>query len=182
MKGFRQALEDSNLIQIPIVGSFFTREKGRESNNLVREKLDRALATEDWAHKFTNVVCSGLAEVVKGAWVNSIPCNLLMKRDDLVSALSLWSRSRNREFWQKKKTILRLLDNGPSTVSHASLKEDWNRLLKQEEARLKQQAKCFWLKNGDRNTKFFHAQINGRRRMNRISKLKESSGTWIEDE
>ena len=29
-----------------------------------------------------------LAEVVKGAWVNSIPRNLLMKRDDLVSALS----------------------------------------------------------------------------------------------
>ncbi|XP_043816606.1 uncharacterized protein LOC122724811 [Manihot esculenta] len=58
MQGFRQALEDSNLVQIPIVGSFFTWEKGRESNNLVREKLDRALAIEDWAHKFTNVVCS----------------------------------------------------------------------------------------------------------------------------
>ncbi|XP_043816056.1 uncharacterized protein LOC110623174 [Manihot esculenta] len=159
---FRQALEDINLVQIPTVGSFFTWEKGRESNNLGREKLDRALATEDWARKFTNVVClvvhvsrsdhkplvinttpkdnrgdrrrfrfdnawlcdEGLAEVVKGAWVNSIPYNLLMKRDDLVSALSLWGRSRNREFWQKKKTIHRLLDNGTSTVSHASLKED----------------------------------------------------------
>ncbi|XP_021616667.1 uncharacterized protein LOC110617984 [Manihot esculenta] len=177
--GFRNhnngTLEDSNLVQIPTVGSFFTWEKGRESNNLVREKLDRALATEDWARKFTNVVCSvvhvprsdhkplvintapkdnrgdrrrfrfdnvwlrdeGLAKVVKGAWVNSIPRNLLMKRDDLVSILSLWGRSRNREFWQKKKTIQRLLDNGPSTISHASLKEDWNRLLEQEEARLK---------------------------------------------
>ncbi|XP_043812750.1 uncharacterized protein LOC122723709 [Manihot esculenta] len=127
MQGFRQALEDNNLVQIPTVGSFFTWEKGRESNNMVREKLDRALATEDWAHKFTNIVCSvvhfprsdhkplvintapkdnrddrrriqfdntwlcdeGLAEVVKGVWVNSIPYNLVMKRDDLVSALSL---------------------------------------------------------------------------------------------
>ena len=105
-----------------------------------------------------------------------------MKRDDLVSAILLWGRSRNREFWQKKKTTQRLLDNGPNTVSHASLKEDWNRLLEQEEARFKQQAKCFWLKNGNRNTKSFHAQINGRRKMDRITKLKESSGTWIEDE
>ncbi|XP_043816251.1 uncharacterized protein LOC122724655 [Manihot esculenta] len=182
IQGFRQALEDNNFIQIPIVGSFFTWEKGRESNNLIREKLDRALATEDWTRKFTNVVCSivhiprsdhkplvintapkdnrgdrrrfrfdnpwlcneGLAEVVKGAWVNFIPHNLLIKHDDLVSALSLWGRSRNREFWQKNKTIQRLLDNGPSNVSHASLKEDWNCLLEQEEARLKQQAKCFY--------------------------------------
>ncbi|XP_043816072.1 uncharacterized protein LOC122724610 [Manihot esculenta] len=162
MQGFKQALEDSNLIQIPTIGSFFTWEKGRESNNLVREKLDKTLATEDWARKFTNVVClvvhvprsdhkplvintapkdnrgdrrrfqfdntwlrdEGLAEVVKGAWINSIPRNLLMKCDDLVSALSLWGRSRNREFWQKNKTIQRLLDNRPSTVSHTSLKED----------------------------------------------------------
>ncbi|XP_021603031.1 uncharacterized protein LOC110608130 [Manihot esculenta] len=126
MEGFRQAVEDSNLVQIPTVGSFFTWEKGRELNNLVREKLVRAFATEDWARKFTNVVCSvvhvprsdhkplvintapkdnrgnrrifrfdnawlcdeGLTEVVKGVWVNSIPHNLLLKRDDLVSALS----------------------------------------------------------------------------------------------
>ncbi|XP_021620613.1 uncharacterized protein LOC110620962 [Manihot esculenta] len=187
MQGFRQAFEDNNLIQIPTVGSFFIWEKDRESNNLVREKFNRALAIEDWARKFTNAVCSvvhvprsdhkplvintspkdnkgdrrrfrfdnawlcdeGVAEVVKGVWVNSIPHNLLMKCDNLVSALSLWGRSRNREFSKKKKIIQRLLDNRPSTIPHASLKEDWNRLLEQEEARLKQQANgsvdCEWV-------------------------------------
>lgn len=58
LQGFKQALKDSNLAQIPTMGSFFTWKKGKESKNLVLEKLDRALATEDWARKFSKTVCS----------------------------------------------------------------------------------------------------------------------------
>ncbi|XP_043812746.1 uncharacterized protein LOC122723705 [Manihot esculenta] len=153
MQGFRQALEDSNLVQIPTVGSFFTWEKGRESNNLVREKLDRALATEDWACKFTNVVCSVVhipRSDHKLLVINTTPKdnrgdkrrfqfdNAWLCDESLAEIIKgAWGRSRNREFWQKKKTIHRLLDNGPNTISHTSLKEDCNRLLEQE-ASLKQ--------------------------------------------
>ncbi|XP_021621434.1 uncharacterized protein LOC110621459 [Manihot esculenta] len=161
MQGFRQAFEHSNLIQIPTVGSFFIWEKGRESNNLVREKLDRALATKDWARKFTNDVCLVVhvpRSDHKPLVINTAPKD--NRRDRRRFRFdNAWSR--NRDFWQKKKTMQRLLDNGPSTVSHASLKEDCNRLLEQEEVRLKQQAKCFWLNNGDRNTKFFHFILYG---------------------
>jgi hypothetical protein len=45
----------------------------------------------------------------------------------------------------------------------------------------KQRAHVEWLKNGDRNTRFFHACATQRRRSNRINRLKREDGTWVED-
>lgn len=39
-----------------------------------------------------------------------------------------------------------------------------------------------WLKEGDKNTKFFHATTKQRRARNRIAGLQSSDGTWIETE
>lgn len=39
-----------------------------------------------------------------------------------------------------------------------------------------------WLKDGDRNTKFFHAITKQRRARNRITKLKKPGGVWAETE
>jgi hypothetical protein len=45
----------------------------------------------------------------------------------------------------------------------------------------KQRAHVEWMKNGDRNTRFFHACATQRRRSNRINCLKREDGTWAED-
>jgi hypothetical protein len=45
-----------------------------------------------------------------------------------------------------------------------------------------QRAKANWLKNGDRNTSFFHAQASERRRVNKIKKLKRDGGGVVERE
>jgi hypothetical protein len=37
------------------------------------------------------------------------------------------------------------------------------------------------MKNGDHNTRFFHACATQRRRSNRINRLKREDGTWAED-
>ena len=37
------------------------------------------------------------------------------------------------------------------------------------------------MKNGDRNTSFFHNFANARKKTNMIKKLEDESGTWIED-
>lgn len=37
-----------------------------------------------------------------------------------------------------------------------------------------------WLGAGDKNTKYFHAACNKRRRINRIVKLKDDSGKWFD--
>jgi hypothetical protein len=45
-----------------------------------------------------------------------------------------------------------------------------------------QRAKANWLKNGERNTSFFHAHASERRRVNRIKKLKRDGGGVVERE
>jgi hypothetical protein len=52
-------------------------------------------------------------------------------------------------------------------------------LLDKEDVRWKQRAKANWLMQGDRNTKFYHACANQRRKTNLISKIRDEDGvTW----
>ncbi|MCI01142.1 LINE-1 reverse transcriptase like, partial [Trifolium medium] len=53
-------------------------------------------------------------------------------------------------------------------------------LLKSEESIHFQRARSRWLKEGDANTRFFHACVKGRQRMNAIVALKKGEG-WIEN-
>lgn len=54
-----------------------------------------------------------------------------------------------------------------------------NELLTHEEAYWQQRAKNFWLKDGDTNSKFFHAAASSRKKMNHISGLKAEDGTMV---
>ncbi|XP_042958109.1 uncharacterized protein LOC122293655 [Carya illinoinensis] len=49
-------------------------------------------------------------------------------------------------------------------------------LLDQEDARWKQRAKVHWLTKGDRNTKFYHACVNQRRKKNNIKQIEDEEG------
>jgi hypothetical protein len=48
--------------------------------------------------------------------------------------------------------------------------------LEQEYDRWRQRAKEKWLKNGDKNTKYFHACVNQRRRSNQILQIQNEKG------
>jgi hypothetical protein len=56
------------------------------------------------------------------------------------------------------------------------LKGEIEMLLEQEDLRWKQRAKQNWYKNGDRNTQYFHAWANQRRRSNKIQKVCDTAG------
>ncbi|XP_060974042.1 uncharacterized protein LOC115695103 [Cannabis sativa] len=43
----------------------------------------------------------------------------------------------------------------------------------------KQRSKQLWLREGDSNSKYFHASTTARRRRNSIQKLKDSAGVWV---
>ncbi|XP_024171787.1 uncharacterized protein LOC112177760 [Rosa chinensis] len=53
--------------------------------------------------------------------------------------------------------------------------------LSQEEAFWRQRSKITWLKEGDRNTGFFHRKVANRKRHNTIQGLYDEDGNWVED-
>jgi hypothetical protein len=56
-----------------------------------------------------------------------------------------------------------------------------NELLYREEMMWLQRSRIDWLREGDRNTKFFHSKAVWRARKNKIKKLRDDSGAWQEN-
>lgn len=54
-------------------------------------------------------------------------------------------------------------------------------ILLKEDVYWKQRAKQFWLKEGDKNTRFFHGTANARRKIKKLSRLKRNDGSWEEN-
>ena len=53
--------------------------------------------------------------------------------------------------------------------------------LTREEDMWRQKSREVWLKEGDRNTKFFHTSTINKRRINKIDRIKNDQGAWLED-
>ena len=57
-----------------------------------------------------------------------------------------------------------------------------NHLLQQEEVFWKQRAKVKWIQEGDRNTNFFHAYANQKRKKGRIYRIQADEGIWLDNQ
>lgn len=58
--GFRQAISDCDLVDIPLAGCQFTWVKSRGTNHMSEERLDRAFATPEWLNLFPTVSLTNL--------------------------------------------------------------------------------------------------------------------------
>ncbi|XP_059290400.1 uncharacterized protein LOC132043958, partial [Lycium ferocissimum] len=56
------------------------------------------------------------------------------------------------------------------------------RFLHLEEEYWKQKAGMKWFNDGDRNTKFFHSYVRGRRNKLTLKRIQDPTGTWLENE
>ncbi|KAG5581995.1 hypothetical protein H5410_052622 [Solanum commersonii] len=56
-----------------------------------------------------------------------------------------------------------------------------NKLLREEEF-WKLKAGMQWFKEGERNTKFFHTIVKGRRSRLRVNRIQNNEGKWLEDQ
>ena len=54
-------------------------------------------------------------------------------------------------------------------------------MLLREELMWRQRSRTTWLKEGDKNTKYFQQKATWRRKKNTITRLKDGNGQWVED-
>ncbi|KAH1107833.1 hypothetical protein J1N35_011601 [Gossypium stocksii] len=80
--------------------------------------------------------------------------------------------------------INKVIDSEGNTYEGNNLKEMRSKLgnlLDKEEQYWIQQSRVSWLKEGDRNTQFFHARATNRKKKNNIARLKDINGHWREN-
>jgi hypothetical protein len=63
-----------------------------------------------------------------------------------------------------------------------SLQRKMTQLLVQEDVYWRQRAKSHWYKEGDLNTKFFHASATARKKVNKILSLEDDAGVRVSDD
>lgn len=102
-------------------------------------------------------------------WKKSVFGNLNQKIEDINKKL--------------EHTLYQLETNYSENIhkEFLNLEKEHQLLLKQKELYWKQRARITWLKEGDNNTKIFHAYASNRRRRNLIQSIKLENNNWITD-
>ncbi|XP_070002593.1 uncharacterized protein LOC142165947 [Nicotiana tabacum] len=150
------------------------------------------------AFKFLNfwVEHATFKDVVKENWTADFSANPFVlfnhKLKKIEKALSLWSKATFGDIFQKIVSMEEVVmvheaefEANPTGMNRERLQKVQAELIKclaLEEKYWQQKAGMTWFKEGDRNTKFFHAQVRGRRKRLKLIRIQNSGGTWIEEE
>ena len=111
--------------------------------------------------------------------------NLCRKIRDSGRHLLQWDRDVFKGRKTEIETVRRALDailQGPfdpqAHQEKLSLSQRLNELLSCDEVYWRQRSRAIWLKEGDRNSKFFHRRATNRRKRNKLKGLFDQHGVW----
>jgi hypothetical protein len=125
-----------------------------------------------------------LPEIIADAWQEQGPkvdlgdVNVALKK--VMEVLHAWGGRKfgnvTRELLRLRSKLAKLYEENASMQEIRSTLDVMNELLYREEMLWLQRSRIEWLKEGDRNTKFFHRKAVWRARKNKIKFLKDQDG------
>ncbi|GAU38028.1 hypothetical protein TSUD_395880 [Trifolium subterraneum] len=177
--GFRQAVSDCDLTDIPIEGHPFTWIKSRGTPYVIEERLDRTMASTSWLQLFPQLKEPDLEDVVVEGWGGRENLEVVDRVTRCANKLQRWGKRKRVRFKDEIDECVKLRGNqdGEVSLQYQELSEKHATLLIQEEGYWKQRAKMHWLKEGDMNTRFFHMSATARSKKKKVTKLVADNGT-----
>uniref|UniRef100_A0A2N9F8F6 RNase H type-1 domain-containing protein n=1 Tax=Fagus sylvatica TaxID=28930 RepID=A0A2N9F8F6_FAGSY len=171
-------------------------------SSLIMQRLDRALANPEWRTLFPDALVSHLTHT------DSDHCPILLSLHHNPNC-PLPRPFRFESFWLShpefpsivdkawalpavnlKKRILARMNGAQNALAlnpteslsrlERSLREEFSSILQIEEEFWALKSRVGWVVDGDRNTKFFHTSTIIRRRFNKIVRLQNNVGEWLE--
>ncbi|XP_048623608.1 uncharacterized protein LOC125592465 [Brassica napus] len=131
-----------------------------------------------------------LRQVILGGWKSpDLPpdASIMEHISSCRKALGEWRRQHNlnsaKQVEELKEKVESMYSNDDATPEEIA--EELKELadaLKAEELFWKQKSRVFWLREGDKNTKIFHALTKQRRARNKITQLLDGDENVVEDE
>ncbi|XP_017979793.1 PREDICTED: uncharacterized protein LOC18594299 [Theobroma cacao] len=93
-----------------------------------------------------------------------------------------WMKSLQVKIWKKKEEIQEMHLTGINLQNLKQSQAELNDLNREEEVMWRQRSRIEWLRDGDKNTKFFHQRAKERRRKNTVWALKKKDDAWRESQ
>ncbi|XP_060170676.1 uncharacterized protein LOC132601612 [Lycium barbarum] len=178
---FRQCIDICQLMDLGFTGSMFTWWNGRSDEACIFKRLDRCLGNQALQNCFPNLEVEHLIKQ------GSDHSPLLVGR-----ALSKWSRDTYGDIFKQIATLEEVVhvheqefEQNPTGLNRERLQKvqaDLIRFYAIEETFWRQKAGMQWFQDGDRNTKFFHAHVNGKGRKLQLQRIQDHTGTWLDTE
>ncbi|XP_071905749.1 uncharacterized protein [Coffea arabica] len=150
------------------------------------KKKKRFFFDKRWLQK------EGITEVVKQAWRQSDEGTRMFKLTQKIKrcriSLLRWKnkfQSNSKEHIERiKKNLQELRETEMQNKNNRMrfLKKSLKKAYREEEIFWSQKSRLSWLKERDKNTKFFHASIQGRRKRNTILDMQRDDGSWTRSE
>lgn len=127
-------------------------------------------------------------EVIKRGWETNVHGTLFERISSCKNELQAWANQRFKNIPKQLKDMraqlnkLRNSRDWDSVVNKIKeLEHDIELLATKEELYWRQRSRISWLKDGDRNSRFFHVSASKRRTRNSIHGLVSSHGDWCTD-
>ncbi|XP_059294444.1 uncharacterized protein LOC132047414 [Lycium ferocissimum] len=164
VEDFRHCITTCNLTDLGYKGSIFTWWNGRGAEHL----------QDNWE-----------------TYVNANSFYVFnSKLKNLKKVLTAWSRSTYGDIFQQITNMEEVIkahetifDVDPSYANREKLNKvnaERTRLLSVEEEFWKQKAGMAWFQKDDKNSKFFHAHVNGKRKKLQLRRIQNGNGNWLE--
>ncbi|XP_019167808.1 PREDICTED: uncharacterized protein LOC109163513 [Ipomoea nil] len=185
INSFRETIADCGLREMPFDGAQLTWTRSRGRPNMVQEKLDRIFVSHEL---FSDLREDRCREIVVRSWDDAAGRDVLTKLQWCGRDIWRWGRNYNKDFMRRiescKATMDALRDrvDAEGLMRYARADNELLRLLEQQHLFWKQRAKEHWYKGGDLNSKFFHNSVKTRRHKNKVKRLKDGSGNWVQGE